>query len=115
MVNVQGVNKTVVAVCLTILIAFVFGGYVYLEVRGRSSMAITTLILQVLAALPGVLAYASAKRAQVAVDTVAEHTNGHLRTQTELASRALGALEPRKADEIVREVASTSPADDPPA
>ncbi len=109
----KGVNTTVLIVCATFLVAFVFAGYVYLEVRGRSSMAITTLILQALAALPGVLAYITAKRAVSGVDVVAQQTNGTLRTSQQLATRALSELEPRKANAIVREVAAASPGDEP--
>lgn len=108
-----GPNMTAVVVCVTLLVAFVFAGYVYLEVRGRSSMAITTLIMQLITAAPGVLAYLTARRAKTGVDVVAQQTNGTLRTSQALATRALGALPPHKADAIVHEVVGASPPDEP--
>lgn len=108
----KGFPTAVLVVCGTFLAAFVFAGYVYLEVRGRSNASITALIVQVLAAVPGVLAWIAARRANAGVDVVAQQTNGTLRSTQQLATRALSELEPRKANAIVREVAAASPGDE---
>lgn len=109
----RGLHTTTVVVCVTVVVLFVLAGFFYLEARERSTMATTQLVMNVLAALPGLLAYLQARKSTQLGEVVAERTNGHLAHQTELASRALGALPPARASAIVHEVADASPVDDP--
>lgn len=112
--STKGLNLNTVVVCGTLVALFVIAGTFYLDVRNSSSMALTQLTVNVLAAIPGLLAFITAQRAKDGLDVVAQQTNGTLRRSQQLATRALGALPPHRAEAITREVVGTSPADDPP-
>lgn len=106
-------SNTAMIVCGTILACFIIAAMVYLEVRDEPTMALTSLILQVPGLIVSTLAYYYSRRGDARGQVISNNVNGHLMHQTELASRALGALPPAKASAIVHEVADASPADEP--
>jgi len=95
------VNRTALVICVTVFACFVVAGLVYLQVRGQSTMALTSFLLQLpIAIITAVGAY-WARRADGRGEVVQQSVNGHLAHQTTVSDLALAKLPPDEAERVV--------------